>query len=435
MWYVLVYLIGLFAGAVGIYLAFHAKRRKLDKQAMQQAEQANRNLETARRNLNEQERLQSELANRNNEDRKAITKKRENLESQMADLKRVRTDFDAKCVSYEELTGENAILKRDIRNIHVQTRKLQLDRDQQQRTQELIDQRTEELGSLYLKDNVKWSRSSLTPNNFANSKTRLQKVIESCRQIGLQIGSKQEADLLGDLKAEYEKVVRAAFEREEQMRITAQIREEAKQERENKRELKQLERERAAIQAALEKALAEAKDEHSAEIENLRARLTEAKAKSERAISRAQLTKSGHVYVISNIGSFGEGVVKIGVTRRLEPLIRVKELGDASVPFPFDVHMMISSDDAPTLERALHREFRKHRVNKTNPRKEFFRVDVDAVHRLVEESHGEVEYTADAEALEYRQSLAMPDEDEAFIEGVYAKFEDEEDENDGGDGE
>lgn len=83
----------------------------------------------------------------------------------------------------------------------------------------------------------------------------------------------------------------------------------------------------------------------------------------------AQQTRTGHVYVISNIGSFGEHVFKIGMTRRLEPKDRVRELGDASVPFEFDIHAMIFSDDAPTLKRALHRHFLKQQVNKVNPRK------------------------------------------------------------------
>jgi T5orf172 domain len=150
----------------------------------------------------------------------------------------------------------------------------------------------------------------------------------------------------------------------------------------------------------------------------LRARLAEAEAK-ERAISQAQLTKAGFVYVISNIGSFGEGMYKIGMTRRLEPLDRVRELGDASVPFPFDVHMMISCQNAPTLENALHKALFKHQVNKTNPRKEFFRSDIETIVNLVKEHHGEVEYIADAEALQYRQSLSMSDEDAEFVEQVF----------------
>jgi hypothetical protein len=299
-----------------------------------------------------------------------------------------------------------------------------LDQERTQEKQRVLDERSQHLGKRYLQDNIKWTRTSLTPNNFVNSKKRLSDVITWCREIGFSISPDEEAERLANLKEEYEKVVRAAFEREEQARIRAQIREEQKREREIERELQQLERERAAIHAALEKALAEAKDEHSAEVENLKARLAEAEEKSQRAISQAQLTKSGHVYVISNLGSFGENVFKIGMTRRLEPQDRVRELGDASVPFPFDVHMMISSDDAPTLENALHREFHKVRLNRVNPRKEFFRTDIEAIRKIVEEHHGEVQYVADAEALEYRQSLEMTEEDGEFIESVYDELED-----------
>ena len=90
-------------------------------------------------------------------------------------------------------------------------------------------------------------------------------------------------------------------------------------------------------------------------------KLAEAQASSERAKSMAQLTKAGHVYILSNIGSFGEGIFKVGMTRRLEPQDRVKELGDASVPFPFDVHAMISCENAPGLENALHKELARYR--------------------------------------------------------------------------
>jgi hypothetical protein len=162
-------------------------------------------------------------------------------------------------------------------------------------------------------------------------------------------------------------------------------------------------------------------------VERLRARLAEAEEKVQRAKSRAQMTKSGYVYVISNKGSFGDGVFKIGMTRRLEPMDRVRELGDASVPFPFDVHMMVSCDDAPKLENALHHEFHKSRLNKVKPRKEFFRTDIESIRQIVLQNHGEVEYVADMEALEYGQSLSMSDEDAEYIEQVYdAKDEEEE---------
>ncbi len=116
---------------------------------------------------------------------------------------------------------------------------------------------------------------------------------------------------------------------------------------------------------------------------------------------------SAVLYVISNIGSFGEGVYKIGMTRRLEPDDRIKELGDASVPFSFDVHAFIRSKDAPKLEKDLHRRFADRRVNLVNERKEFFYITLDEVARAVTELHGEVEFTLAAEAAEYRQSVAL----------------------------
>jgi DNA repair exonuclease SbcCD ATPase subunit len=227
-----------------------------------------------------------------------------------------------------------------------------------------------------------------------------------------------------DLREEYQKVVRAAFEREEQARIKARIREEQLREREIERELAQLEREREAISVALEKALADARGQHSEEVERLKARLAEAEA-SKRAVSQAQVTKAGHVYVISNIGSFGDGVFKVGSTRRLDPSERVRELGSASVPFPFDVHMMISCNDAPKLEYALHRNLFKVRINKANPRKEFFKTDVATIARIVKEHHGDIQYLADAEALQYRQSLEMSNDDHEFVESVYAGLEED----------
>ena len=136
----------------------------------------------------------------------------------------------------------------------------------------------------------------------------------------------------------------------------------------------------------------------------LELQLSEAKAKSERALSMAQQTKSGYVYIISNIGSFGYGVFKIGMTRRLEPLDRVRELGDASVPFTFDVHALIYSDDAPALESELHRHFGEHRLNLVNNRKEFFRVALPKLKAKLEELKPDLEFISDTEAQDYHQS-------------------------------
>jgi Meiotically up-regulated gene 113 len=121
----------------------------------------------------------------------------------------------------------------------------------------------------------------------------------------------------------------------------------------------------------------------------------------------AQQTKCGHVYVISNVGSFGENVYKIGLTRRLEPIERVRELGDASVPFAFDIHALIYCEDAPALEATLHRRFLQNQVNKVNRRKEFFRARLQDIRGVVEEMKHEVKWTLTAEARDYRETLAM----------------------------
>ncbi|CND05665.1 T5orf172 domain [Yersinia pseudotuberculosis] len=127
----------------------------------------------------------------------------------------------------------------------------------------------------------------------------------------------------------------------------------------------------------------------------------------------AQLTKQGHVYVISSIGSFGEDVLKIGITRRLEPMGRVKELSGAAVPFDFDIHAMISCDDAPALEKTLHDHLENYRINKINLRKEFFRVELSKIINEVERHHGRVDYIADPVALQYLQSLEYAESEAA----------------------
>lgn len=186
------------------------------------------------------------------------------------------------------------------------------------------------------------------------------------------------------LAFEYEEKVQQ--EKEEQRRIREQMREEEQAQRELARAQADAEKEEQRYAAALVKARADVEQAAGArqeklllQIAELEQRLADAHTRKERAIAQAQLTRSGHVYVISNVGSFGEQVYKIGMTRRLDPMERIKELGDASVPFEFDVHAVIYADDAPKLENMLHRAFHFRRVNGVNERKEFFRVGIDEI--------------------------------------------------------
>jgi hypothetical protein len=255
-------------------------------------------------------------------------------------------------------------------------------------------------------------------NNIQVMETRIRKAHEAINGL-VEV---QRAEIVWDylsLKLEelylvHEYQEKLQEEKEEQRRIREQMREEEIALRELERARLEAEKEEQRYAEALrkateqaERAIGEKQQKLLWQVEELKRRLEEAHTNKERAIARAQMTRSGHVYIISNVGSFGEGVYKIGMTRRLDPMDRVKELGDASVPFTFDVHAIIYSEDAPALENKLHRLFHQRRVNLINERKEFFRVGIDEIARAVKESHGSIDIVMDAEAVEYRKTLAM----------------------------
>ena len=202
--------------------------------------------------------------------------------------------------------------------------------------------------------------------------------------------------------------------KEQQAELRAQEREEKKARQEAEKAQKVAEKEGQIKQDAiteLERRMAEEGEAeraaHQEELDKLKAELEEAHQRLERARSRAQDTKQGHVYVISNIGSFGEDVLKIGMTRRLEPMDRVKELGGASVPFTFDVHALIESDDAPALETMLHQVFDDRRVNRVNRRKEYFKVQLEEIEQQLEKLGIEALINKVASADEYYQSIKL----------------------------
>jgi len=357
----------------------------------------------------------NEIENRQRTFDEDIKRRQLQIDDRQQQLRNAIAAFEARKIKYDDIVRENSGLKVDCFNLSVQLKKMERDHAALAKQQDEIGGKANALASRYLKESVSWIGDRLNPNNFSSCKQRLLNVVGACRSIGFDVPESQEQELVRKLQSDFEQAVRDEFARQEQARIKTQNREEEKLAREIDKQIKDAEREKAAIQAALEKALKETQDEHSAEVELLKGRLKEAEEKAQRAVSQAQLTKAGHVYVLSNIGSFGNGVYKIGMTRRLEPHDRVYELSSASVPFPYDVHMMISCDDAPSLENALHRELHKQRVNKVNFRKEFFRADFDSIRKIVELQHGNVDYRAEPEAFQYRETLNMPDEDFEFI--------------------
>ena len=258
---------------------------------------------------------------------------------------------------------------------------------------------------------VKW-------NNINQMKERMQKLFDAINKLGEGFNvylSNQYLDLKRkELILEHEYQTKRQKEKEEMRAIQEELREEEKAKREFEQAQKEAEKEEANYQKALDKARKEIElatgekhDKLQSQIERLEQELKEAQEKKERALSMAQQTKRGHVYIISNIGSFGENVYKIGMTRRLEPTDRVKELGDASVPFQFDIHAMIYSDEAPTLENELHKAFTNKKVNMLNYRKEFFNVTLDEIEQKIKEIGLDAEFSRLPEAMEYRETLAI----------------------------
>lgn len=255
-------------------------------------------------------------------------------------------------------------------------------------------------------------------NNVQNMEQRINKAFEAMNKLGapnqIEVTYNYLRLKMDELHLAHEYQEKLYQEKEEQRRIKQQMREESKVQKEIEKAQLEAEKEELSHEKALEKARNEMAEAHGGELQKLNEKmklleekLKEAREAKERAISRAQQTKSGHVYIISNLGSFGENVCKIGMTRRLEPLDRVKELGDASVPFGFDIHAMIYSENAPELENKLHYIFNDRRLNLVNKRKEFFYVTLDEINKAVTENKGEIEFTMLAEAKEYRESLAI----------------------------
>lgn len=254
--------------------------------------------------------------------------------------------------------------------------------------------------------NTRWNNVNAMEKRILRAHEQIDKMNET----NATIISTQYLELkLKELYLTHEHREKLKAEREERAEAARLAREEQKL----LRDLEEAEEEEAHYARMLAKAQAEATaiagpqlQAFKDQIAILEKDLANAHARAERAKAMAERTRSGYVYIISNIGSFGEGIVKIGLTRRLDPVDRVRELGDASVPFTFDTHAIIYSDDAPALERALHSEFEPTRINAQNMRKEFFRASLEDVEAALKRLAPDAPFFRDIEAQEYRETLA-----------------------------
>lgn len=217
------------------------------------------------------------------------------------------------------------------------------------------------------------------------------------------------------VKIEYNYYVKKEQARQEQLAIREQMRQEAEERRALEAEKKKIEAEESKYKNEIEKVTAQMQSASDDEKALLQARILELQAQlSDVVVQKEKIAslangRAGNVYVISNLGSFGENMFKVGMTRRLNPQDRVDELGDASVPFKFDVHSFIFSNDAVGLESRLHSMLESKRVNKVNRRKEFFYTSVDELEQLVQEIEPTAEFNRTMMAEEFRQSQSTTD--------------------------
>jgi hypothetical protein len=265
----------------------------------------------------------------------------------------------------------------------------------------------------YCVDNVKF-------NNIEINEKRIEKSFEELNKLGriMQANITEAYKKLkyGELYLAFEYQQKKQEEKEEQKRLREELREQQKLEQEIRQAREKIAKEKKHFAQAIDELESKLQDAASdSERTLVLEKLAEVKQqcseleKEEKVIDyREQNAKAGYVYVISNIGSLGENVYKIGMTRRLEPLERIDELSGASVPFEFDVHALIFSENAPVLEGRLHEHFYRNRLNKLNDRKEFFKADIHEIEKVIRENYDKVvDVVKEASAEQYRESLLM----------------------------
>lgn len=257
-------------------------------------------------------------------------------------------------------------------------------------------------------------------NNIDSMRNRIKKSYETLNKLNevnqISIRPSFLELKMSELQVAVEYALKKQDEKEEQKRIRQELREQAKLQKELEEARKNIVKEQQHYSNALTKLNTQLESDLSEEQKN---NLLEKKQEVEEQLQKLQKSlenvdyraanqKAGYVYIISNIGAFGENVYKIGMTRRLEPMDRVDELGDASVPFNFDVHAMIFSEDAPKLEAALHKAFEDKKLNMINTRREFFHVTLDEIEQVVKENYDKtVEFVKTPPAEQYRRSKAI----------------------------
>ncbi len=322
------------------------------------------------------------------------------------------SDYDA--LSSEDCKNKLALLKDDEKDLIKLDKAVSIDSGS---SKKVINDNVKQILRCFNSecDNILMNVSGKNIDSMRNKITKSYETLNKIFSVdGISLQKKLLEYKLEELNLVYTAEIKREQERELQKAIKEQMLEEEKVRREIEAQKAKIEKDQTQCSKEIYKLMAYMQKSQSDtekqiyidKIKELEEKLKELEATKETVLEREANARAGFVYIISNIGSFGEDVYKIGMTRRLEPMDRIKELSSASVPFEFDVHAMIFADDAPALETALHQHFEKQSVNRINLRKEFFKVTLDEVEQFVKDNfNNTVEFTKIPLATEYRQTL------------------------------
>lgn len=318
--------------------------------------------------------------------------------------------------SSHELKTQLSLLK--LKEKEIDDVKSLIDEDEIQNKREHKSQQRQILRNFNVESDYIFSK--MTHKNIEKSHDKLVKTYEQLNKLFEVDNVKINRDILINKLDQLSVIAQynIALEQEKQIRKEERerIAEEQKAERELNNALTKLQKEESQFKNESDKLTKYMQDANSdvekeiyaEKIKHLQEQLRNLQDEKVSINKRLENTRAGYVYIISNVGSFGENIYKIGVTRRLEPRDRIRELSSASVPFEFDIHAIIFSDDAPKLENTLHKHFKHQEVNRINPRKEFFNVSLEEIKDVVLREHNDtVRFEMDAEAYQYRESIKL----------------------------
>ncbi|MEQ8208722.1 MAG: GIY-YIG nuclease family protein [Lacipirellulaceae bacterium] len=309
--------------------------------------------------------------------------------------------------NFDQLVKDEAA-KLNVQNAKIVERIDEAKKDAEGRIRKADEQdlRLKRLGNRFLEDRFEAILLDVTATNLEGSKQRLKEAIDFCRRNDCHILNRREEELNRELVQRYHEEVRRKRNRMQRHAVAKQIQEERRRQEELEAELSRIESEKSAIRDKLASA-SETSVGDDTVLEKLKKQLADLEAEASHTSDLWRDREKGHIYVASNIGTFGEGIFKINMTSRSDPHGVIEELSKQATPFPFELHMLVSSERAAELLGLIHEALHSTRVNRVDFTKDFFRVNRDDIWRVVVANHGVIEYEDLPSPAQYQESAAM----------------------------